>query len=205
MNNRNNIIIEELRQIAPHLAQIQLVNPFTVPVHYFETLQDEVLQKIQSEAGTTVLDSLQKENPFDVPYNYFESLPGKILNRIREEENKPTFAETILNKLGYLLKPKYALAAIALVIGITIFVGKMSNSTVNVPTLDAAEKQVTAQDVNDYISSNIDQFDEKSIVACVSNKQLDNAPFPMNSIDLNNQNSIDLSQIDDNTIKEIAM
>jgi hypothetical protein len=204
MNNRNNIIIEELREIAPHLAQIQRVNPFTVPVHYFETLPNEVLQSIQV-TELQLLASLKKENPFDVPYNYFESLPGKVLNRIREEENKPTFAETILNKLGYLLKPKYALATIALALVIAIFIGKMSNSTVNVPTLAAAEKQVTAEDVNDYISDNIDQFDEKNIVACVSNKQLDNAPFPMNSIDINNQNSIDLSQIDDNTIKEIAM
>jgi hypothetical protein len=154
-----------------------------------------------------LLDSLKKENAFEVPYNYFESLPGKILTRIHEEENKPTVAETILNKLVYLLKPKYAFAALALVIGITFFISKMnSNRSVNLPTLAAAEKQVTAQDVNDYISSNIDQFDERNIAACVSNKQLDNAPFPITSIDsLNISNQIDLSQIDDNTIKEITM
>jgi hypothetical protein len=34
---------------------------------------------------------------------------------------------------------------------------------------------------------------------------LDNAPFPMTSIDSLNINKIDLSQIDDNTINEIAM
>ncbi len=205
MNNKNNIISEELREIAPHLADFQRVNPFSVPVHYFETLPGEVMQTILA-TELQLLDSLKKENAFNVPYNYFESLPGKILNRVREEENKPTFAETILNKLGYLLKPKYAFAALALVIGITIFISKKnSNPSFNIPTLAAAEKQVTAQDMKDYISSNIDQFDETSIVACVSNKQLDNAPFPMTSIDSLNIDKIDLSQIDDNTINEIAM
>ena len=81
----------------------------------------------------------------------------------------------------------------------------MNTTDVKTPTLAAAEKQVSSDDVKDYIKNNIDQFDEKNIAAYVSNEQLDNAPFPMKSIDSLNINKMDLSQFDDNTIQEIAM
>jgi len=208
MNSKNNIIIEELKEIAPRLADIQRVNPFSVPVHYFESLPDELMQKVQVESDLLVLNSLKKDNGFDVPYNYFESLPGKILDRVREEDNKPSLLDKILNKAGFLLNPKYALASIALLAGIIFFMNRMNNNEVRIPTLASAEKQISVQDVSDYVSSNIDQFDEKSIVACVSNNELDNAPFPMKAIDtltISNQNLIDINQIDDNTINEISM
>lgn len=202
MNNQNTIINEELKVIAPNLAKIQRTNPFSVPVHYFEASSAQLLEKVKAAGELSVLESLKKENPFEVPYNYFESLPNKILNRVREEEKKTNWVDEVLSKLSFLLKPRFATASIIVVIGLIFFINRFNHQAVNTPTLAAIEKQVTTQDVDDYINTNIDQFDERTIAANLSNTQLDNAPFPIKSIDSLN---IDLSQIDDNTIKEIAM
>ena len=76
--NTNKDIDEELKAIAPTLAGIPKVNPYTVPMNYFERLDDVISRNVMA----TSLEAIPKENPFEVPANYFETLPKMIEKRI---------------------------------------------------------------------------------------------------------------------------
>src|SRR5882757_1247706 len=69
----------------PTLKQVSKTNPFTVPVGYFDELNERILSgiKLDEIKNTTPLDS------FTVPENYFEDLGNTIKSRIN--------IETILN------------------------------------------------------------------------------------------------------------
>lgn len=66
---------------APHLAQLERKNPFTVPAHYF----DELSQRTQS---LIFIESFKNESGsgFEVPANYFETLEAQISSRLTIEQ-----------------------------------------------------------------------------------------------------------------------
>lgn len=97
MENRQQIL-EELNEITPFLAEIEVVNPYRVPTGYFNTLPDTVMDRIQ------IHEALQpaSRNIYEVPAGYFEGLPAAILSRVQQSniENE-VWAE--LNEVAPLL------------------------------------------------------------------------------------------------------
>lgn len=69
----DNTIRQELRNLAPTLADYRIEMPYGVPAGYFEQLPDAVIAAIQAV-----------EQPA-VPVGYFAALPGLVMSRIREE------------------------------------------------------------------------------------------------------------------------
>ena len=91
------------------LSKLRKENPFSVPENYFDSLADQVQQKIN------VLPDWEKsgsENLFKVPDGYFDSLPSSIQQRIADEKRKNVFEEWI----SVLLQPKFSLSLATLII-----------------------------------------------------------------------------------------
>lgn len=65
---------EEIRDIAPLLSSDKIDNGYQMPEDYFEKMQSEVLQKVETE-------NLE---------NYFETLPNKVMDRIASESKNTT-------------------------------------------------------------------------------------------------------------------
>jgi hypothetical protein len=100
------VILNELREISPVLAEAGSQNPYQVPVGYFEGLADQLLQRIRTaeDEGSPVLQGASS-NPFTVPQGYFENLAEMILKRIKAENTESASEELavlspLLNQLG---------------------------------------------------------------------------------------------------------
>ena len=77
--------MNELRELAPALAEISHATVFQVPEGYFEQLTGDILLSIQPEPDVLPAGN-NKKNGFEVPAGYFDGLAGSILNRIKTEE-----------------------------------------------------------------------------------------------------------------------
>lgn len=77
MENKQQIR-EELKEINPFLAGMEVVNPYTVPQGYFNTLPVMIMDMIQ--VGEVLKPA--SVNIYQVPAGYFERLPAAILSRV---------------------------------------------------------------------------------------------------------------------------
>lgn len=80
-----NIILNELKELAPGLVSMPQENPYQVPAGYFDNLPERMLVLVKNE-GSPVLQN-NKENPYQVPAGYFENLSDTILNKVRAIES----------------------------------------------------------------------------------------------------------------------
>ena len=83
-------ILNELRAISPFLAEMEQVNPYTLPDGYFEALPDRITEKILLTAS--LQPGFANTNCYQVPGGYFDHLSGKILSAIKmaEQANEVT-------------------------------------------------------------------------------------------------------------------
>lgn len=70
--------MNELKELAPELANLPQETPFLVPEGYFEHLYATILLKINRENGAM-------PNGFSVPEGYFDGLAASIMNRVKAE------------------------------------------------------------------------------------------------------------------------
>jgi hypothetical protein len=89
VNNRKNIL-DELLSISPIVATIPVVNVFSVPENYFNTLSFNILAKLP--ATESVFETSPKQ-VFSVPEGYFDGLASSILNKIKAEDNNAAKSE----------------------------------------------------------------------------------------------------------------
>ncbi len=82
----SNPIIQELKEIAPALANASVELPFQAPKGYFEAL--EPLALVQEPSFVT-----DSQLPFQVPTGYFEALPETLMSRIKSHEEAATILE----------------------------------------------------------------------------------------------------------------
>lgn len=140
-------IKKELDDLSPLLSKLKQDsdNPFGVPNHYFESLQDEVLRQVSVE---------------QVDVQVVE--PG------------PSWLDRLVEQLQWLFQPRYAMAmatvAILIVAGIFFFRGETSS-----PGL--ALQDLSEEDITDYISSNIEDFEVDLLVEAMGD-EIDPALLP---------------------------
>lgn len=83
---KNPDILEELKEISPHLVALQNINVFTVPDGYFDALPNSVRGKIAmdrlSEMRTDTGEML------GVPDGYFKNLSASIMEKIKGQEQE---------------------------------------------------------------------------------------------------------------------
>ena len=86
----SNIIVNELKEIAPAVANIGYNNPYTVPMGYFENFSDAVMEVIHKNGIRSI------NNPYSVSADYFDGLATNILAKIKSieaEGNNEVFEE----------------------------------------------------------------------------------------------------------------
>ncbi len=141
--NRKEEIRNELEQIAPYLASLNLRPAFKVPKGYFGELPDSILESVSP------LAELKKEQTFKVPQNYFESLPDLVLAKVAPEEEitvtapvsspSTNWLDDIINSVALLFQPRYALrlATVAiLLVGGVLFLRNGVNTDPALASLD---------------------------------------------------------------------
>jgi len=94
MSNVQNIS-EELKQVAPAVANLVRNNPYSVPMGYFDTIAESILKQIVAEPLSVEIPTL-KEQPYSIPPGYFEELANNILakiDNIQKEKHTKVFDE----------------------------------------------------------------------------------------------------------------
>ena len=104
MTNRNTIL-NELADLGSVLANHDPQNIYAVPAGYFESLADQILNRIKAlEANdpkeelsylSSILSDASKEVSYSVPAGFFQNLSEDILKKIREHEDHQTSEEEI--------------------------------------------------------------------------------------------------------------
>ena len=107
MAQRDNIL-QELRELQSSLVDASLQDTYSVPSGYFETLAEQVLQRIRKlevengfEELFPVLDTVSAKMLFAVPAGYFDGLADQVLNRVKTLETENASRE--INNLSSLL------------------------------------------------------------------------------------------------------
>ena len=97
--------MNELTGLGSTLANHSVQNIYTVPDGYFESLANQILNRIKAlettdakkeiEYLSPMLSVVSKEIPYSVPVGYFGNLDETILQRIREHADYQTSEEEI--------------------------------------------------------------------------------------------------------------
>ena len=118
-----------------------------VPLGYFDTLADTILNRVKQGEAITAADELRSLSPmlysiqdaqvFEVPAGYFESLPGSILAKI---DQQPAKVVTMRSHAAGILK--YAVAAVftgAMALGVFKFTGSAENGQLDPVVLEGTK------------------------------------------------------------------
>lgn len=104
MQNRA-VILNELREISPLLAEADSQNPYKVPMGYFEGLAGQLLLRIKDAEEVSPILKSTSSNPYTVPQGYFENFAETLLKRIKAQNTGSASEELeilspLLNKIG---------------------------------------------------------------------------------------------------------
>ncbi len=177
---------DELEKLAPGLSKLKKENPFRVPDNYFDSLADNIQQKINALPD---LERMNKENPFSVPEGYFNSLPTVIQQRIVTEKNRKTvFGEWI----AILLRPRVTFATVAVLVLLVFGVKYLTRTTV----VNAPDNFLSCDDLKN--SSYLIDMDESILVDALETEQNKNSGVKEdNSMEQYlMDNDIDISQLE---------
>src|ERR1017187_977111 len=201
---------DNLSEIAPTLAAIPKVNPYEVPMNYFDNLEEFISKNvlatrleafpkenpfevpafyfealplmIEKRIAGLQLEGIPKENPFEVPMGYFERLDSAIIDHVLASQKKKGFEWK-----GIFSTPKYAVSFVTMVLAV-FFVFKVS-------TVNRMDKySFTEQEIAN--SGEINDIDEGTIIETLYSDNKTNA-LPKQK-DIENyllDNDVDESQI----------
>jgi hypothetical protein len=99
--NNNDIILNELKEISPAVANLNRRNIYTVPSGYFLGLAERILTHVKLNSENSTLSA--SELPFKVPQNYFEGLSNEILSKVRQQNTTRSEVEMELAEIAPLL------------------------------------------------------------------------------------------------------
>jgi len=90
-------ISEELREISPLLAGLPRPDDlFKVPDGYFDSLPSMVMNRIELNAISPLLNTINKQPVFTVPASYFENFPLGLVARLKAKATDDVVEETEL-------------------------------------------------------------------------------------------------------------
>jgi hypothetical protein len=159
METPRDIIRAELLEIAPFLGRtVFLSTPYAVPVGYFNSFTDQLMERISLENGAVLetgtsqeiteisplLAGLQKKNPYSLPPGYFET--WKVA--LTESEKRPAKVVNMGTRTRVI---RYAAAAcIVALLGLAVLnIGH--HRKITDPITDLAN--VSDQDMANYLDS----------------------------------------------------
>lgn len=85
---KDNKILDELKQLCPALAGVENKVPYTTSANYFSDLPGFLLEKITLPEALT--NNHSNHNLYTVPHRYFDNLAANIITRVQvhSEENE---------------------------------------------------------------------------------------------------------------------
>lgn len=95
-----NIILNELKEISPLIAEIKNKNIYSVVPDYFNNLAENILQRINSD---NKLISFSLVTPYKVKEGYFENFSENVLQKIRSQQKTLNEVTDELNGIAPLL------------------------------------------------------------------------------------------------------
>ena len=138
--------------------------------------QDDLKQEL--EELSPLLHKLKaQENPFKTPEGYFAALPDELITRLRTEAQpvtapvRTTWTERLLEFLESLMQPRLAvgLATVAiLVVTALLWLRPETGSETNASEQLAMLSDLSAEEVSDYVTENIETFEEEELMVAVA-------------------------------------
>ena len=199
MKEEREYIIEELKALAPRLAELKKDNAFRVPDGYFPHLHAVVLSQIQDielQANIPASLSEDKKASMDVPTDYFDNLQDAVLNRIAQEEieelpaklvalrkNNPfRIPEGYFEQLGESVRLKREAQDTPKIIRMfTPKLGLIAAALTGViltvfllrnPQATPEWANINEEDVMEYLVDHIDEFGEEDLIPLVNDREL---------------------------------
>jgi hypothetical protein len=130
----------------------------------------ENLQKELENHSPFLAKMKRNDSGFEVPKNYFKNLPDEIIGQLTtdnqpinsKKEAKTSWLTEVLDNLAWLLQPRPAMAftSVLLLIFAGLFLLKTQKNTASSVSL----ADIPVEDLELYLSENIDEFDTETLV-----------------------------------------
>ena len=137
---------EPEEELSVLLKSAQKVNPYQVPVGYFETLSTEITAGLSESAAdelkiiSPLVAGISRENLFDVPVGYFDSLSNEIISKLDVQPVKVISIRKRTNIFKYAAAA--AVTAVLIFTGIKIMPSKSGGDTTPpIASLTAVQKK----------------------------------------------------------------
>jgi len=96
------------------------------------------------------LDNINRENIFSVPDSYFEDLPTRIQSKVNQSPKEFVFFRGLR-----LFSLRYALPAIALLVGVWFFMPKETDiAPASMPATENLLSDISLEEIESYVSEN---------------------------------------------------
>jgi putative ribosome biogenesis GTPase RsgA len=199
-------IADELKEVAPSLSVLGDSPAYEVPNGYFEAFPDNLMAKIRTQGNTQevteelselspFLASMSRKTPFSAPDGYFEDLGREVI--MRTNEDKPGR----IVKMGRRVKLFKRCLVAAAIAGVISVGAVMLSKSFNDNSLDRQLAQISDQEIEDYLQSNTDAFDNENIFTNVSLEDEDATsvlPDELSEDEIENY-------LEDNLLKELPL
>ncbi|MCB0697690.1 MAG: hypothetical protein KDC07_10015 [Chitinophagaceae bacterium] len=150
---REQDILNELKDLNSTLASYPKGMPYQVPAGYFDGLAADIYHL--ASAGV----ELTKEIPFNVPVGYFDTLPQQTLNAAKKADAAASTATTPRKSIW--LNVRWAAAAM-LILSISIGSYRMLNP--QTISIQQQLNEIPDEAIMAYVQDHIDEFDTEYII-----------------------------------------
>ena len=189
---KNEVITNELKEIAPVLSGIDSVYLYTMPADYLPTLSATIVSQIRSievaeelAFAAPLIATIEKSECKEVPAAYFSTFPDAMLHlAVYEHKEHPAtllswrtkweaFAERLL---GSISRPQYnfAMASVASVLLILGMVWSTKNHTTD-DKFFAQLEQLPDHEIHGYVAHHHDEFEEHIILHHINDTEFSHA------------------------------
>jgi len=163
---------EELQLLSPLLTQINREIPFTVPVGYFDGLEEKLMQGIREHADyqtsgeelaslSPMLGSISKKTPYTVPAGYFENLRNGMMEK--EDKKEEVRVISITRKKWFRFAAAAVLCAFIAISGWIILFSKKVDPVKNPEAWVAKNtKKISNEEINSFINLTDEELIEKN-------------------------------------------
>lgn len=198
-------IADELKEVSPSLSALGDSPAYNVPSGYFEAFPANLMASIHASEHTKevteelheispFMAAIPRQSPYTVPSGYFEGLSREVIMRKNAEEPGR------IVKMGRRVKMFKRCLAAAAVAGVISIGAVMLSKSYNDNSLDKQLAQISDQEIEDYLQSNTDAFDNENIFTNVSLEEETPSVLPdeMSEDEINNY-------LEDNLLKELPL
>lgn len=137
----------------------KITEGFTTPKDYFDTFEERLFEKIETEA------TIPKEEGFKIPDAYFDSLEDRLAGTLFATEKEEVKVISLSNRKQYLKYISYVSAACIIIAGIIMFSFGKTNLNTNLT--------VTENEINTFIDNDLIAMNNYDLFAVYEEENID--------------------------------